>query len=1310
MKNLPTILEFTRDVFNHTYVQGICRRTTTIPTTMKTPLSYIVLLAAAIAATVGSTHAQTANWTGGGSDTDWNNGLNWDIGTPAEGTNAIISAGLIVDYNAPMAATSFAGVNSGGALNINAAGFNIDAAGLAAYTGNAASLWKINSGGVVVATNSGAIALATGSEISVDGGVLIITNSTGNITFGQNGNNAGAGFTNNGGTVIFSQPFQSRGRNSRFVMNGGLLDLQGGGGIFESSNDQERQFPISGGVANLGNFTIGRTLNTVGSAGLVVSNGTVNLTALQVGTGIAASGATVYGGAVTNTGVFTISDRNNAATSGQRRAFFYMRGGTVVSTAPAGIVIANQANNSSTGGSSIWGGFLDMNAGLLIAEQLTLVGPNALTNAHGTLTLSGSGSLYLGSGGLVGNVGYSNTSYTMTLSGGTLGAKANYSIAGNGTLSGTFTVKAADLANTPHDITLNGSWGGSGALVKTGGGILTLNSNTTFSGATTISAGTLALGVSGTLVNSPQITLASGATWDVSAAAPYALTAGKTLEGSGTVNGSLIANSGATLRPAGAGAVGILTFTGGLTQNGDVINAIEFGPLTNDVLEVSGDLNLNPTATNSFVISSLGGSIAPGTYTLIHYTGTLLNGDATNFKLSGLPGTVVHNAGAKTISVTTTGLRAPTDVFWVGTGGGGNWDAINSLNWNDGAPGAYFVNGDVVRFDANGAANPAVNLTVAVSPASVTVDAATDYSFNGVGSISGTGGLSKTNVGKLTIQTTNNYTGGTAIRGGTISVANLANGGFASSLGASPAGSANLVLDAGTLQYTGATVASDRGATLSGDGGTVEVPSAATSLTLSGVLTGNGSLTKAGPGVLVLSGGNNFTNGVVINAGVLQLNTGTAAGSGGITNNAATLRVSGATTVDNQINFNGACGLEFTGVGSGNVPLRGAWTGSGTVNVNFLTQNASQTFSIGGEGAGGGYMWDFSGTVNFGASPGFVRLNNNSTINLGSSNATFNLGTSNLIFVQRNGGTTTHLGALLGGPATTLSGARNDVSGITTYSIGGKNLDTVFEGTITNGQSGSSIRPASIIKVGTGKLTLTGFSPYTGTTVVEAGTLQVDGQITASTITLFGGMLAGNGSIGGAVDVQANAVLSPGASIGRLTMTSSLTLQFGSTNIMEINKTAATNDSIVGLQSVVYGGTLVISNLAGTLADGDTFKLFDSLPDTYVGAFESIELPALGTDLYWDTSRLTVDGTIRVFTPRPIIQSFGFDGSNFFLTGTNGGNTSTQFILLTSTNVALPAAGWTSILTNNFDGNGNFAVTNAVNPSEPQRYYQLKTP
>ena len=1190
---------------------------------MKTPLRHLALFASALALSLPVAHSQTAFWTGGGLDTDWNNGLNWDIGVPAEGTNAVIGAGITVDYNAPMAATSFAGVNNAGILNINAAGFNMDAAGLAAYTTAALGYLRVNAGGVVVATNSAAIAFPTDSAVSVEGGTLIITNSTGNITFGVNANNAGAGFTNNGGTVIFSQPFQSRGRFSRFAQHGGTLELLGGGGIFESSNDQERQFLINGGTANLGNFSIARTLNTVGSAGLVISNGNVTTTSLIVGNGNAAGGATVFGGALTNTGTFLIADRPNAATSGQRRIFFYVRGGTVVSTVASGIVIANQANNSSTGGSSIWGGFLDINSGLLVAEKLTLVGPDALTNAHATLTLAGTGSIYLGSGGLVGNVGYSNTSYTMTFNGGTLGAKDDFTIFGNGTLGGTLTVKAADLANAPRNILHTGIWSGSGGLVKTGGGILTLASNCTYSGTTRIESGTLALGANGSISNSPSFNVGSGATLDVAAVTGgFVLNNNRTLLGFGSVTGNITAASGSTINPGSNTVAGTLTFSNSVTQSGGAFNHFDLstdpsGP-NNDLIVVTGDLNVSGINTLEVAGGGAPGSVHP----LIRYGGDF-NGTLANFTLSGASGTLSNNnTSAKGIYlIVASAIRSATNVTWVGNSTVNDWDTVNRTNWiNSGTLELdYFVSGDAALFDATGAANPNVNIPGNVSPASVTVGAATDYTFAGNGNITGAGSLTKSNAGTLTISTTNGYTGATTIRGGVVEVTSLANGGQNSGIGAAANSAANLVFDGGMLRYLGGSTSTDRGATLNVGGGALDVATGGANLTLNGAFIGDGGLVKAGAGTLTMAVASSYTNGTVINGGTLQLNNAAGAGTGGITNNSATLRVNGQLVVDNVVDYNGNSTIELSGVGTGNVALRGAWSGSGDVLVNFVTQSANQTFTMGGSGGfGGGHMWDFSGTIDFGTNTGFARFNNNATsVNLGSSNATFSLGTGNLMLSQRNGNTTTHLGALMGGPNTWLSGRRGDAAGLCTYSIGANNLSTTFEGIITNG-----INEAAIIKVGTGSLRLTGNSPYSGSTVIESGTLQVDGSLTASPITVNAGALTGNGSLGGAIIVMPNGLLSPGTSIGRLTVSGSLTLFSGGTNLMEINKAAATNDSIVGLQFVSYGGTLVVSNLGGTLAEGDAFKLFDATPGAYFGAFDFMELGHDRTVGGWNHPRL----------------------------------------------------------------------------------------
>ncbi len=1265
----------------------------------------VIALFAMVRAVGTASFGQTATWSGGGGDGLWNSPANWDIGVPAEGTNAVIGALSVVTYDSPMAATSFAGLNNSGSLDVSAAGFNIDAAAQAAYTGNAASLLRVNASGVVVATNSGTISLTTGAELAVEGGVLIITNSSGNFTFGANGNNAGAGFTNISGTVWFSQPFQSRGRFSRFAMHGGSLTLLGGGGVFETSNDQERQFLINGGNASLGDFSISRTLNGVSQAGLVLSNGVVNVTSLRVGVANAAAGTTIAGGVLTNTGAFTICDRTNGATSGNRRVHFYVRGGSVYSTDAAGIIIANQGNSGSAAASVI-GGNLDINSGLLVAEGITLVKDSTLTNAHATLTVAGTGEVYLGSVGLIGNVGVSGTSYTMTFNGGTLGAEDDFSIVGNGTLSGVFTVKAANLAGTPQNITHTGAWSGSGALTKTGGGVLRLTGNNTYSGATFVNAGTLALDGSGSISNSPIITIASGAALDVSTASGgYTLNSGRTLAGFGAVTGDVFVAPGGAVNPGSNTAAGTFTFANALTETGGAYNHFDLssnpsGP-DNDLLMVTGDLNISGVNTLEIVGGGAPGSAHP----LIKYGGSF-NGTLANCSISGATGSLSNDASGKVIYlVIASSIRNPTSIVWVGNATVNDWDTVNRTNWSNTGVLDYFVSGDQVRFDATGAAHPDVNLVGNNAPATTTVDAVGNYTFAGGGAISGTGSLTKTNSGTLTITATNSYTGPTILGGGVLEATTLAIAGSPSSLGAAPADPNNLVFHGGTLRYLGETVATDRPATLNA-GAIVEVASNETSLTLNGALTGAGGLTKAGPGTLVLGVANTHAGGTVISGGRLQVNANAATGTGGLTNNASTLRVQGALVLDNVVDWSGNCGLEFNGVGGNNTALRGAWSGNGTVNVYFVSANASQTFTIGGAGAGGGHMWNFAGTVDFGTNSGFLRINNdNSTFNFGSSNATFNLGTGTGVLNQRNGSTTTYLGALIGGPGTRVAGRGNTgASGTTTYEIGGNNLSTTFEGEINNG-SGTT----AITKVGTGTLALTGTNLYSGSTLVQNGTLQVDGALTASpSVSVLGGTLAGRGTISGAVDVQVGGTLSVGDGIpGQMTINSTLTFASGSTNFVEINKSDSVIDNVTGLTGVSYGGTLVISMVQGTLANGDSFKLFDAPPGSYSGAFEAIIPETPGNGLRWDLSSLTVDGTLKVTLPGVRIASFGFDAGNLSASG-SGGTPFAEYQVLTSTNVAAPLAEWETNATAQFDGSGSFSFTTPLDPAPPRRFFRLQ--
>jgi autotransporter-associated beta strand protein len=181
----------------------------------------------------------------------------------------------------------------------------------------------------------------------------------------------------------------------------------------------------------------------------------------------------------------------------------------------------------------------------------------------------------------------------------------------------------------------------------------------------------------------------------------------------------------------------------------------------------------------------------------------------------------------------------------------------------------------------------------------------------------------------------------------------------------------------------------------------------------------------------------------------------------------------------------------------------------------------------------------------------------------------------------------------------------------------------------------------AVTKQAAGKLTLTGTHTYTGVTTVSAGTLLLNGVIGASAVTVTGGTLGGNGLIKGPVTIQPAGRLAPGTAIGALTISNSLNLS--GVTVMELDAAARTNDSIRGLTSVRYGGTLTLSNLAGTITGLDSFKLFNA--STYQGAFAALNPVRPGTDLGWNTNTLATDGTLRVVSTTPVTMTSSWSGT-----------------------------------------------------------------
>lgn len=252
-------------------------------------------------------------------------------------------------------------------------------------------------------------------------------------------------------------------------------------------------------------------------------------------------------------------------------------------------------------------------AGIILGNAITKVGTGTwiLTGNNtytGTTTISG-GILQIGSGGSTGSLGTGNVTDNATL-----------------------------LYNYYGNVTVGNSISGTGNLVQAGNGVLTLSAADTFAGTTYITAGTLALTNSGSLVISTNINLANGAIFDVTGAAAGEVTIGngRTISGDGAVKGNFFLTSGATLSPGNLD-LGGLTFSNGLT--------LYAGSKT--VIWVSHDAGANSS------VRVAGAFTRGGTLSISNADDPLQAGDS--FKLFSAP-TFAGGFGSLALPALTTGL------------------------------------------------------------------------------------------------------------------------------------------------------------------------------------------------------------------------------------------------------------------------------------------------------------------------------------------------------------------------------------------------------------------------------------------------------------------------------------------------------------------------------------------------------------------------------------------------------------------------------------------------------------------------------
>jgi rhamnogalacturonan endolyase len=461
-------------------------------------------------------------------------------------------------------------------------------------------------------------------------------------------------------------------------------------------------------------------------------------------------------------------------------------------------------------------------------------------------------------------------------------------------------------------------------------------------------------------------------------------------------------------------------------------------------------------------------------------------------------------------------------------------------------------------------------------------------------------------------------------------------------------------------------------------------------LTVSGVISGTNGMVLQGPGTLTLSGNNTFSGGLSANGGTLQLNGTTSAGNNVIALNGGATLYENNVAIANTISNTGT--NTWTAYNSGTSYPAAALAGSGLLYLNII---GAGVFSPGGD-------WSqFSGTI---AWPAGNNAGCRFYGTLGCAGAVWNLGTGTGNIYNRNGGVTVSFGALTGGPGTGISGA-SAATATTTYSIGALNLNSTFNGRISDGGGATAL-----VKIGTGILALTGTNAYSGGTIVSGGTLLVNnvagsGTGSGAVAVNSGGALGGGGMISGAVNIYSGGALAPGNPLGTLTIGSNLTLAAGSTTFVQVQHSPPTNDAVKISGTLNEGGTLNVTNSGGTtLAAGDSFNLFSA--SAYAGSFAGLVLPPLASGLVWNTNALNTSGTLSVAAYLPPAINHLNAGTGGFIAGGSGGIPGWTYYVLTTTNLA--PAQWTRVATNQFDGAGNFTFTNATTPGATQNFYRLQ--
>jgi rhamnogalacturonan endolyase len=352
-----------------------------------------------------------------------------------------------------------------------------------------------------------------------------------------------------------------------------------------------------------------------------------------------------------------------------------------------------------------------------------------------------------------------------------------------------------------------------------------------------------------------------------------------------------------------------------------------------------------------------------------------------------------------------------------------------------------------------------------------------------------------------------------------------------------------------------------------------------------GAFTGSTTLTKSGSGTLTLNNVNTLTGQVTVNAGTLALGSNAQIGSTPVLlASGATFRMasSGSNFPNNTLQVVSGASATFSSASLSNA-FSGAISGAADSVLNLsgpISLNAS----------GSAQFSSFPGTVNV-ASGSQLRFSSTSGANGNGGSATAFVIDGSLNSRNSSGSGGIVLGSLAGSGS--LTGQTNTPAGSTTFFIGARGGDTVFSGSIQNSTNGT----VALTKQGSGSLTLSGVSSYTGATAVAAGSLIITGSLGNTAVSV-----SSAATVGGTGTLAGNLTLSSGARLA-------LGVGSAATRGLSVSGTSTLNGFITVVPTMLGGslapGTYTLLSYTGTLGGSPSFSWTDTTGAGYTATFST---------------------------------------------------------------------------------------------------------